>query len=279
MRPRDSPHNLASTARGSSPFRPGWSTHARRRRPQLPGIQRRPPLFPEPDGVCSPASEPDLHRPDRGAVGRATRHRCSVDGSAPQSHTTLNHHPIRCSISPAGLDSRHEPAQPTQDLLVKPIQNNPFRKGFEREEISLHDTWILQVPCGPLVRPQIARRSLVRLFSAGKYRPRQKQTTIGFSYQLRRGFGSQEGRRIRMDMDTVLMPNGEYVFRNIGDETILVPVRAGVSELDSLFTLMRLEQSFGGRWRPGPASRRSSRPFFPSSRSSGPLPRVMFSSS
>ena len=33
------------------------------------------------------------------------------------------------------------------------------------------------------------------------------------------------------------MPNGDYVFRNIGDETILVPVRAGVSELDSLFTL------------------------------------------
>jgi hypothetical protein len=39
-----------------------------------------------------------------------------------------------------------------------------------------------------------------------------------------------------VDMDTVLMPNGDYVFRNIGDETILVPVRAGVSELDSLFT-------------------------------------------
>jgi len=38
-------------------------------------------------------------------------------------------------------------------------------------------------------------------------------------------------------MDTVLVPNGDYVFRNIGDQTILVPVRAGVSELDSLFTL------------------------------------------
>ena len=40
-----------------------------------------------------------------------------------------------------------------------------------------------------------------------------------------------------MDMDTVFIPNGDYVFRKIGNETILVPVRAGVSELDSLFTL------------------------------------------
>ena len=39
-----------------------------------------------------------------------------------------------------------------------------------------------------------------------------------------------------MDLDTVLEPNGDFVFRKIGDETILVPVRAGVSELDSLFT-------------------------------------------
>lgn len=37
-------------------------------------------------------------------------------------------------------------------------------------------------------------------------------------------------------MDTVLAPNGNFVFREIGDETILVPVRAGVSEMDSLFT-------------------------------------------
>ncbi|MCD4750155.1 MAG: PqqD family protein [Thermoanaerobaculales bacterium] len=40
-----------------------------------------------------------------------------------------------------------------------------------------------------------------------------------------------------MDLDTVLMPNGDFVFRDIGGETILVPVRAGVSELDSLFAL------------------------------------------
>ena len=40
-----------------------------------------------------------------------------------------------------------------------------------------------------------------------------------------------------MDLDTVLMPNGDFVFRDIGGETILVPVRAGVTELDSLFTL------------------------------------------
>jgi len=39
-----------------------------------------------------------------------------------------------------------------------------------------------------------------------------------------------------MDLDTVLAPNGNFVFRKIGDETILVPVKAGVSELDSLFT-------------------------------------------
>ena len=39
-----------------------------------------------------------------------------------------------------------------------------------------------------------------------------------------------------MDLDTVLVPKGDYVFRKIGNETILVPVRAGVSELDSLFT-------------------------------------------
>lgn len=39
-----------------------------------------------------------------------------------------------------------------------------------------------------------------------------------------------------MDLDTVLAPNGNFVFRKIGGETILVPVKAGVSELDSLFT-------------------------------------------
>ncbi|MFV2074052.1 MAG: PqqD family protein [Thermoanaerobaculales bacterium] len=40
-----------------------------------------------------------------------------------------------------------------------------------------------------------------------------------------------------MDLETVLMPNGDFVFRDIGGETILVPVSAGVSEMDSLFTL------------------------------------------
>lgn len=40
-----------------------------------------------------------------------------------------------------------------------------------------------------------------------------------------------------MELDTVLVPNGDFVFREVGDETILVPVRAGVSELDSLFTI------------------------------------------
>ncbi len=40
-----------------------------------------------------------------------------------------------------------------------------------------------------------------------------------------------------MEVNTVLIPNGEYVFRDIGGETILIPVRAGVSELDSLFSL------------------------------------------
>ena len=40
-----------------------------------------------------------------------------------------------------------------------------------------------------------------------------------------------------MNLDTVLMPNGDFVFRDIGGETILVPVSAGVSEMDSLFTL------------------------------------------
>ena len=39
-----------------------------------------------------------------------------------------------------------------------------------------------------------------------------------------------------MDLDTVLAPKGSFVFRKIGNETILVPVKAGVSELDSLFT-------------------------------------------
>ncbi len=40
-----------------------------------------------------------------------------------------------------------------------------------------------------------------------------------------------------MDSETVLIPNGDFVFRDIGEESILVPVRAGVSELDSLFAL------------------------------------------
>ena len=40
-----------------------------------------------------------------------------------------------------------------------------------------------------------------------------------------------------MDLETVLIPNGDFVFRDIGGNTILVPVSAGVSEMDSLFTL------------------------------------------
>ena len=40
-----------------------------------------------------------------------------------------------------------------------------------------------------------------------------------------------------MNLETAFSPNGEYVFRDIGGESILVPVRAGVSELDSLFSL------------------------------------------
>jgi hypothetical protein len=40
-----------------------------------------------------------------------------------------------------------------------------------------------------------------------------------------------------MNFDTVVKPNGDFVFRDIGGESILVPVKAGVSELDSLFAL------------------------------------------
>ncbi len=40
-----------------------------------------------------------------------------------------------------------------------------------------------------------------------------------------------------MDPATIFRPKGEYVTREIGGETILVPVRSGVAELDSVFTL------------------------------------------
>ena len=40
-----------------------------------------------------------------------------------------------------------------------------------------------------------------------------------------------------MDPETVFEPRGEYVARDVGGETILVPVRRGVAELDSVFTL------------------------------------------
>lgn len=40
-----------------------------------------------------------------------------------------------------------------------------------------------------------------------------------------------------MDMDSVLKPRGKFVFRDIAGESILVPVRGGVSEMDSIFTL------------------------------------------
>ena len=40
-----------------------------------------------------------------------------------------------------------------------------------------------------------------------------------------------------MNSRTVLKPKGEYTVREIGGETILVPVRSGVAELDSVFTL------------------------------------------
>jgi len=40
-----------------------------------------------------------------------------------------------------------------------------------------------------------------------------------------------------MDPTTVFKPKGEYAIREIGGETILVPVKSGVAELDSVFTL------------------------------------------
>jgi len=40
-----------------------------------------------------------------------------------------------------------------------------------------------------------------------------------------------------MDSSVIFRPRGKYVFRDIAGECILVPVRAGVRELDSLFTL------------------------------------------
>jgi len=40
-----------------------------------------------------------------------------------------------------------------------------------------------------------------------------------------------------MDPGTVWKPKGEYVVREIGGETILVPVRSGVAELDAVYTL------------------------------------------
>lgn len=40
-----------------------------------------------------------------------------------------------------------------------------------------------------------------------------------------------------MDPGTGLRPRGEYVAREIGGETILVPVRSGVAELDAVYTL------------------------------------------
>jgi len=40
-----------------------------------------------------------------------------------------------------------------------------------------------------------------------------------------------------MDRRAVFQPKGKYVVREIGGETILVPVRSGVAELDSVFTL------------------------------------------
>jgi hypothetical protein len=40
-----------------------------------------------------------------------------------------------------------------------------------------------------------------------------------------------------MDPTTTFRPKGEYVTRTIAGETILVPVRSGVAELDAVFTM------------------------------------------
>lgn len=40
-----------------------------------------------------------------------------------------------------------------------------------------------------------------------------------------------------MDLSDVPEPIGEYVIREIGGETLLVPVKASAGELDSLFTV------------------------------------------
>lgn len=40
-----------------------------------------------------------------------------------------------------------------------------------------------------------------------------------------------------MDMDDILKPKGNFVFRDIADESILVPIVGGVGEMDSIFTL------------------------------------------
>jgi len=40
-----------------------------------------------------------------------------------------------------------------------------------------------------------------------------------------------------MDMDVILKPKGNFVFRDIAGESILVPIVGGVGEMDSIFTL------------------------------------------
>jgi len=40
-----------------------------------------------------------------------------------------------------------------------------------------------------------------------------------------------------MDPASVFRPKGDYAVREIGGETILVPVRSGVAELDAVYTL------------------------------------------
>lgn len=40
-----------------------------------------------------------------------------------------------------------------------------------------------------------------------------------------------------MDMDVILKPKGNFVFRDIAGESILVPIVGGVGEMNSIFTL------------------------------------------
>ena len=75
----------------------------------------------------------------------------------PRPPASNGHYAVGRVSGPTIRNSGKERAEPAQYVIVKALENNPFREGLEREEIGLHHIRILQVR-NDTMRRQTERR-------------------------------------------------------------------------------------------------------------------------